>query len=394
MTNKPVVDYEKILNESGMPTKPETVRAEFEKLVAAEGLITNQSRMSPFWRLITAIVTAPFIWLKDILIDVVLKNSFLATASGSFLDLFAWAVNLTRKPASAAKGRLHFYKTDSRQTITIKAGTLVQSERIDSVIYQLRVIQDTAIAAGDASGLVDVEAVEAGAAWNLAPGYYRILPAAVQGIASVNNEENWLIAPGDNQESDEDLRARSRNQFNLVGSYHTDAVYRGMISSLIGLNSERIYFIHDAPRGPGTANAYLLLDTGVISDPFVHVVNDYVMAQGHHGHGDDLQCFAIPETHHELVATIYIDEKTNLTASEGMALKRDISNMIRCAFRENAEYDVYKTWPYSRFSFSRLAEEIHQYFTAVDSVVFSLSDIKSDLSVPRLSNLTVDIEHG
>lgn len=339
-------------------------------------------------------MTAPFLWLKDILIEVVLKNGFLATATGSFLDLFAWAVNLSRKPASPAKGRICFYKVDSRAAVMVKAGTLIQSERIDSVIYQLKVIADTVIPAGLVSGLVDVEAVEAGAAWNLAPGYYRILPAAVQGIVSVNNEENWLIAPGDNQESDEDLRARSRNQFNLVGSYHTDAVYRGMISSLIGLNSERIYFVHDAPRGPGTANAYLLLDTGVISEPFINAVNDYVMTQGHHGHGDDLQCFAIPETHHDLMATIYIDAKANLTATESDILKRDITNMIRCAFRENAEYDVYKTWPYSRFSFSRLGEEIHQYFKQVDSISFSLDDIKSDLDVPRLNSLTVGIEHG
>ncbi|WP_140920162.1 baseplate J/gp47 family protein [Limnobaculum xujianqingii] len=386
MKNKIDIDYEKILSDSGMPTTAETVRAEFDALVKSEGLITNTSRMSPFWRLIMAIVTTPFLWLKDALINVVLKNSFLATASGAFLDLFAWAVNLTRKPAIAAGGVIHFYKTDTRQAVTVKAGTLIQSERINGVIYQLRVVADTLIPAGVAALPVGVEAVAVGSAYNLAPGYYRILPQAVAGISHVNNEEDWLNQPGDNEEADDDLRARCRNQFNLVGNYHTDAVYRGMISSLTGLNSERIYFVHDAPRGPGTANAYLLLDTGVISQPFIDMVNDYVMSQGHHGHGDDLQCFAVPETHYDLTVTLYV--KDNMTAEASEALINNVEHLIRCAFRENSQYDVVKVWPYSRYSFSQLGREIHRHF-GVDSVVFSRGDIISGLEIPRLSSLTV-----
>ena len=384
------IDYEKILADSGMPTTSDAVRAEFDTLVKNEGIITNTSRMSPFWRLITAIVTTPFLWLKDALINVVLKNSFLATASGAFLDLFAWAVNIERKAAFAALGVIYFYKTDARTAVTVKAGTLIQSERIDGVIYQVRVLSDTTIAAGTTSAPVAVTAVSAGKAYNLAPGYYRILPQAVSGISHVNNEEDWLSQPGDDEEGDDDLRARCRNQFNLVGNYHTDAVYRGMISSLTGLNSERIYFVHDAPRGPGTANAYLLLDTGVISQPFIDAVNDYVMAQGHHGHGDDLQCIAMPETHHDLDVTLYV--KDDMTAEDEAALVKNVGHLIRCAFRENDQYDVVKVWPYSRYSFSQLGREIHQYI-GVDSVVFSLGDITSDLAIPRLRSLRVAVEH-
>ena len=47
----------------------EAVRTRFNAIAAQEGLITNTSRMSPFWRLITAIVTAPVMWLKDALIS-------------------------------------------------------------------------------------------------------------------------------------------------------------------------------------------------------------------------------------------------------------------------------------------------------------------------------------
>ncbi|EDG9867765.1 hypothetical protein BOA05_23240, partial [Salmonella enterica subsp. enterica serovar Newport] len=143
----------------------------------------------------------------------------------------------------------------------------------------------------------------------------------------------------------------------------------------------------------GTANAYLLLDSGVTSAPFVNAVNDYINTQGHHGHGDDMQCYAMPETLHDLTVTVYVRNLANLTEDERNSLKAGIENMIRCAFRENADFDVRKTWPYSRFSFSQLGREIHKTFALADSLSFSLGDITSELNVPRLKSLVVSLEN-
>ena len=128
--------------------------------------------------------------------------------------------------------------------------------------------------------------------------------------------------PGADEESDDELRERCRNQFNLVGNYHTDAVYRSMIAGVVGLSIDRIFFLHDAPRGPGTANAYLLLDSGVLSDPFITAVNDYINTQGHHGHGDDMQCFGMPETRHDLSVKMYLQNPDNMTAENQALLRR------------------------------------------------------------------------
>ncbi|MFN1135863.1 baseplate J/gp47 family protein [Lelliottia nimipressuralis] len=391
MTDKPNVDFEQVLNDSGMPSTEAEITAAFKATVQAEGFVTNTSRMSPFWRLISKIVTTPVLWLRDALINVVLANMFVATASGSMLRLLAWAVNVTAKPASAAAGVARFYKTNAEDVIAIPAGTLLQTERINGVIYALAVSADTTLPAGVESALVPVTATGSGSGYNLAPGYYRILPVAVAGIASAVNEDDWLITPGADEESDDELRDRTRNQFNLVGNYHTDAIYRSMIAGVLGLSIDRIYFLHDAPRGPGTANAYLLLDSGEISQPFIDAVNDYVTNQGHHGHGDDLQCYAMPETSHSLAVTVYVESVENMTAEDLSRLKTNVGNLIRCAFRQNANYDVKKTWPYSRYSFSNLGREIHKAFPVVDSLSFSLTDIVSELSVPRLAALTVEI---
>lgn len=392
MTTKPEVDFNEVVKKSGMPTTAEELRTQFNAIAAEEGLITNTSRMSPFWRLITAIVTTPVLWLKDVLVSTVLANMFVATASGQLLRLLAWAVNVTPKPAVAAQGVIRFYKTDARAVVTVKAGTLIQTERINGVVYELATTADFNITADTGSALIPVTASATGGAWNLAPGYYRILPVAVAGISRVVNEDDWLTTPGADEESDDELRERCRNQFNLVGNYHTDAVYRSMIASVAGLSIDRIYFEHDAPRGPGTANAYLLLDTGVISQPFIDAVNEHITGQGHHGHGDDMQCFPMPETLHQLTVTVYVANLANLVVEESTALQSGVENLIRSAFRENSDFDVKRTWPYDRFSFSNLGRELHKAYAVIDSLAFSLTDIVSDLNVPRLSDLTVELK--
>ncbi|EIQ5898058.1 baseplate J/gp47 family protein [Salmonella enterica] len=291
MTEKPQVDFEEAVKASGMPVTEEEIRDRFNAIATEEGIITNTSRMSPFWRLVTAIVTAPVMWLKEVLISTVLANMFVATASGSMLRLLAWAVNITPKPASAAQGVIRFYKEDASAVVTVKAGTVIQTERINGRVY------------------------------------------------------------------------------------------------------DRIFFEHEAPRGPGTANAYLLLDSGVASAPFVDAVNDYINTQGHHGHGDDMQCYAMPETLHDLAVTVWVRNLNNISDDEQKRLKDGIENLIRCAFRENTDYDVRRTWPYSRFSFSQLGREIHKNFPVTESLNFSLDDIASELNVPRLKSLVVSIEN-
>ncbi|ECH1741548.1 hypothetical protein FPJ06_09905 [Salmonella enterica] len=388
------IDFKKILRESGMPVDEQTVRDTLQQAADDEKLVTNTSRMSPFWRLIQLLVIKPYMWIVDTLINNVLRNLFLQTAVGPFVDLFAAALKLTRKEATRAVGKITFTKNNPDNSVTVPAGTLIQTERINGIIYTVATSEQVIIPAGTQSALIDVTATDSGTAFNLAPGYYQILPKAIDGIESVRNGDDWLTTPGADRESDDELKDRCRNQFNLAGSYHTDAVYRSLIAAQAGITIDRIFFLHDAPRGPGTANAYLLLDTGVISQPYVDSVNEYIMTQGHHGHGDDMRCFAMSETRHTLAVTVYVENLSNISSDDITALKSGVENLIRCAFRENNNYDVTRTWPYSRFSFSQLGRELHNTFALVDSVTFSLADIKSDLAIPRLNTLTVEVQNA
>ena len=381
--------FEKILHDNGMPVDENAVQSEFNELVRSEGLITNTSRYSPFWRLISAIVIKPYIWIRDVFIETVLMNMFLMTASGTFLDLFANAVNLERKPATLATGEILFTKTNKNQSVVVPAGSIVSSPEINGVVYQLKTTQACSIPAGIESVRVPVVAVGTGENYNLAAGYYRYLVNPIDGI-TVTNDDNWLISPGANIESDDDLRDRTKNQYNFVGHYHTDAVYRGIVTTITGISTRQVFFVHDAPRGPGTANLYLLLNDGVDSKYFIDTVNNYIMGAGHRGHGDDLRCYALPDKKIDVAVTVYF-ERDQQPFDQNQYLT-NVENFIRCAFRQNNDYSVTQVNAYSRFSISKLCEELHEQFNELHSIVFDIDDIVSELEVPRLRNLTVRSE--
>nr|DAJ42706.1 MAG TPA: Baseplate J like protein [Caudoviricetes sp.] len=385
-------DFKQMLVETGLPVEETQIRQKFEELTAQENIITNTSKMSPFWRLITAIAVKPVKWLTDHLIGEILPNLFVKTAKEKWLQLHTWAIGLDFKQATKAEGVIQFTKESDITELTIKAGTVVQTERINDVIFRLIVTTDTAIPKGVLSALVPVVAENAGADYNLAAGYYRILPESIAGIRSVENKDDWLTTPGSDRETNEELRERYRTQFSSVGQHHIDSVYKGMIAQVAGLSVDRIYFKHDAPRGPGTANAYLLLDTGVISQPFIDKVNHYVQTEGNHGHGDDLICFAMPETQHVITCGVYFRPSQAIGETRKAEIVQAVENMIRCAFRENNNYSVTKTYPFSRFSWSKLGEEIHDRLNEIDSIVWGQTDIQSDLSIPRISRLTVSVQ--
>lgn len=385
-------DFKQMLAETGLPVEETQIRQKFEELTAQENIITNTSKMSPFWRLITAIAVKPVKWLTDHLIGEILPNLFVKTAKEKWLQIHAWAIGLDFKQATKAEGVIQFTKESDITELTIKAGTVVQTERINDVIFRLIVTTDTVIPKGVLSALVPVVAENAGADYNLAAGYYRILPESIAGTKTVENKDDWLTTPGSDRETNEELRERYRTQFSSVGQHHIDSVYKGMIAQVAGLSVDRIYFKHDAPRGPGTANAYLLLDTGVISQPFIDKVNHYVQTKGNHGHGDDLICFAMPETQHVITCGVYFRPSQAIGETRKAEIVQAVENMIRCAFRENNNYTVTKTYPFSRFSWSKLGEEIHDRFNEIDSIVWGQADIKSELSIPRISRLTVSVQ--
>ena len=382
------MDFLQVLADANIPTTAEALKTRFRQLLADSGSrINNDDAVSPFWRFVSAAITEPVLWLVNFIAATVLPQSYVKYATGEFLDLLADAVNLTRKPAGKLVGTVQFSRTDSGLSITIPVGTVIQTASIFGVVYRVQVTQQTSFAGDSLTVLVPVQAVEVGAAYNLPVGYYAVLAVPMAGISAVANVEGYIAVPGTDQETDDDLRARVRNQFNTAANYHTDAVYKGLIGTFSGVDINNVWFVHDAPRGPGTADAYVLFDFSADASAYLTAINAYITDQGNHGHGDDLQVFQLPTEDQALTLTVYVP--SYMTTTEKNALKADIETFINAAFRENTVFSPTLTRPFSRFSLSKLSAELHSQFPLILSIDFVQEDIATDLFVPRLTTLTV-----
>lgn len=389
MTTETEKAFQQMITDAGLPMTEAQAKTKWNDAAAAvNSPYNNNSDYSPFWRTVLALVTAPVLWLvKDLLLGQVLPNMFLRTATGPFLSMFGWAVNLERKGAAKAQGTLVFTRLVAAGEVIIPAGTAVQSPVINGRTYHLKTTEAAVMADGVASVSVDSEAAEVGAGYNLPAGYYAVLPEPIPGVDSVVNPTGWLSSAGADEERDEDYRLRIRNQFTAANGYHTDAVYTKIITTFANISPRNVFFEHDAPRGPGTANAYILMDVGQPNAQLLDDIENHVMNEGNHGHGDDLRLFAMPDTQHAL--TVYVLPVAHATEEERTQLLADVNDAVAAAFRENDQYAMTVTQPWSQFSFSRLAGELHALFPLMYSVRFSLGDITSTLNVPRLSSLQV-----
>ena len=376
------------------PTTEAGLKAAWEKEVEAQGAkVANTSSYSPFWRVMTALVTKPVLWLLDFLCLTVLPNFFVRTAVDAWLDMLAWAVNVERKGATKARGKLLFTRALPDGVLELEKGIVVQSAPINGSVYKLITTAPATFVAGQLQMEVPVEAIESGSGFNLAPGYYAILPVPVPGIVQAVNKDGWLESPGADPEPNDQLRLRVRNQFSAVNQWHTDAVYRAMISAFPGVRPDGVYFGHGAPRGPGSANAYVLFDAGVPAATYLEQINSHIRDQGNHGHGDDLLAMVMPEVPVAVEMTLW--PQLNLSAEQIDKLKNEIELFIRAAFRESTprDYQPTLTYPQSRFSFSRLAEELHQQFADIASLRFNPGvDIISGLNIPRLTAVKVNLQ--
>lgn len=378
--------FERIVKESGVPTSEDAIKAVFKQEVEAAGsTINNDSRYSPFWRAISALITRPTLWLvQELLIKRLMPQFFLKTVTGEWLTLWADNYNLTLNTGQPTQGWLSFERESADEAITLPAGYAIKTLPINGHVYEVRLLNDLVFEIGEHNHRALCQAPENGAAYNLEAGYYTQIETP--GLY-VNHGTDWITQPGVDDETEANFKARIRNQFNSLSDYHIDGVYRRLISEFAGVPVGNVFFLHDAPRGPGTANAYVLFDLAAPSDSVLKTINRKIMDDGHHGHGDDLVVYLMPKKPVDVVATVYL--KRELIEFERNRLMYEVEQAIRAAFRQNLAYNVTRVNAMSRFSFARLTGELVRLFPELNSVEFDQREIISELSVPALQTLTM-----
>ncbi|TMO97543.1 baseplate J/gp47 family protein [Pseudoalteromonas ruthenica] len=373
-----------VMRDAGLPTTLEDFQNEWEKHVEnSDFAINNESPFSPFFRLQQAIMAQPAKQMVDTLAGVVMPNSFVMLATGPWLDKKGEERKLPRLAAVKATGNITFTRIDSTAALSIPAGSIIESYPINGRVYRVITKFNTEFAPGETEQTAVVEAENTGKAYNLSAGYYVKLLPAVEGV-TVTNKSDWLTTPGQDTESDENYQIRQQNIFGTLGDYHVDSVYRSMLNTFPGISAQNIAFDKTAPRGPGSVDIYVYLDVGQISQSVIDEMNNFIAA-GNHGHGDDVLIFAMPTQAFDFTVTIYQHPNT-------ADIKAEAEAFIRAAFRQNDAYKNTRVKPNELFSFSVLRQELHNEFSALKHIDFTIETLFTEMKLPTIGNLVM--QHG
>ena len=176
-------------------------------------------------------------------------------ATGEWLDMHAGSVDLSRRAATKARGKVRFARaveTGQDTNITIPAGRIVRTLPDGTGrIFRYSTVATAVLPAGADHVDVEVEAEDYGAAANASVGQICELVTPVTGVAGVSNPADWLVSEGADEETDASLQRRYALQWQANNGC-TKFAYMAWALSVPGVASVSILDRH--PRGQGTVD--------------------------------------------------------------------------------------------------------------------------------------------
>ncbi len=176
-------------------------------------------------------------------------------ATGEWLDMHAAGVDVTRRPATKARGKVRFARaveTGQDTNITIPAGRIVRTLPDGTGrIFRYGTVATAVLPAGADHVDVEAEAEDYGAAANASAGQICELVTPVTGVSGVTNPAGWLTEEGADEETDAQLRERYALQWQANNGC-TKYAYMAWALSVPGVTSVSILDRH--PRGQGTVD--------------------------------------------------------------------------------------------------------------------------------------------
>ena len=207
-----------------------------------------------------------------------LKEGFLDTASGFWLDRKAKEYGLVRKPAVKTEGIVVYSRKTAKPTnIPIPVDSIVTTPKDQSgKEYRYFTTEEAVLQAGELSVEVPVIAETAGSAYNVGPGTITKMKTFIAGIDAVANPEEWTTVTGVDEESDAALRQRCFLAWEELSQGGTAAAYVSWALSVPGVKSA---FVDDnLPRGEGTVDVYIMGEAGPPDPALIDAVQEVVDA--------------------------------------------------------------------------------------------------------------------
>ncbi len=207
-----------------------------------------------------------------------LKQGFLDTATGIWLDRKAREYGLERKPAIKTEGRVVYARPVAKNTnIPIPTGSIVTTPKDQSGReYRFFTTEDAILESGQISVQVPVIAESAGSSFNVGPASITKMKTYITGISTVTNDTDWITTVGVDEESDSELRQRCFLAWEELSQGGTAAAYVSWALSVPGVKSA---FVDDTlPRGEGTVDIYIMGEAGSPDPTLIDVVQQVVVA--------------------------------------------------------------------------------------------------------------------
>lgn len=240
-------------------------------------------------------------------LDQVQKQAFYQTATGAELDLLAPLASLTRRPATAAIRKGEF---DHAVPVGTRFSTINGSDSINFIVASV-------ITEGSTYRL---QAETVGSIGNTYSG--PILPiTSVEGLSSARISD--ILIPGDDTESDEELRKRMDEAFAGRAFGGNVAQYRQEILKLDGVGAVQVYPVWN---GGGTVCCSILgADYEPASSELIQTVQDSIDPEPNKGSGLGLAPIGAKVTI-STAQPVTLDVTADVVLSAGCALSTATAN--------------------------------------------------------------------
>lgn len=209
----------------------------------------------------------------------VLGNMFVSSAEGVWMELKAADFFKRRKEAVKTQGkvtvsRVRAGEVDSRESlgeaVKIAKGYIFKTVKdVNGEELRYLVTETTTLPKDTQSVEVPVEAEEAGAKYNVAPGQITRCLIHLEGVEEIKNASGWITREGADEESIESLRSRTLGAWAELSTLPIRDKYKNVCEAVPGVLAVTVHDQH--PRGQGTVD---IIVTGTAGQATEGLLND------------------------------------------------------------------------------------------------------------------------
>jgi hypothetical protein len=265
-----------IVSESWIDKDEKTIRNDILSIAKEETGITNFKSVGVL-RGFIEVLARVVLFIYRTAINPIYSNASLDGATGFFLSLWGLMLGVVRKKESKATGE---FTGTAYGEGSVTAGTWAVIEGTD---VRYKVTEKVPFQSGQTFS-IPVIAEYPGSAYNISPETPIRLTRVITGLDTVSVGEDWIAAPGQDEEKDNPYRDRikSRWQGQILGD--TKEVYKYYAEAVDGV---RVAKIIRTPRGPGSTDVIIAAVNGVPNSELLSAVEQNLY--GHELLGFDVQ---------------------------------------------------------------------------------------------------------